>query len=159
MKLHLLRHAKTDPNSKTGKDFDRCILPKGIAQSQKLAEHFQENVPDIDVWCSEATRTRETLNIIQEKRSFTHVKYSRDYYLASREKLLNSLWLRPGNDDLLIVGHNYGISDLATYLADEYIELRTGGYICIEFDGFSWQEISKGLGIITEQYRPKVRLS
>jgi phosphohistidine phosphatase SixA len=45
MKLYLLRHAKTDQHSTTGKDFDRSLLPRGKHQSLLMAEHFtNENI-------------------------------------------------------------------------------------------------------------------
>ena len=42
MKLHLLRHCKTETMTPTGKDFDRKLLPKGVAQSKLLAEFFNK---------------------------------------------------------------------------------------------------------------------
>lgn len=158
MKLHLLRHAKTDQWSVTGRDFDRRLLPKGIAQSNVLGEHLPGmNVQQ--VWCSSAVRTRETLSILQHYQSFKDVQYSDGLYLCSREDLLKSLWNHKQSGDVFIIGHNFGISDLATYLTDEHIELRTCEYICIEFAGAkSWAETSGGTGDIRYRYRPKVLL-
>ena len=158
MKLHLLRHAKTNPQSSTGRDFDRELLPKGIKQSEDLALFFQKEVSVDTVWCSDAARTRKTLSIIQDINTFQELSYSEELYLCSREVYLNKLWNHDSSEDVLIVGHNFGISDLATYLTDIRIELRTSGYICIEFQADSWQETSRGMGEIIREYRPKVSL-
>lgn len=158
MKLHLLRHAKTNQQSPTGRDFDRELLPKGRAQCHILDRYFEENVQVDDVWCSSAKRTRQTLELIQVKNSFANVSFHDDLYLCSTQTFLQKLWKRPGNDDLLIIGHNFGISDLAVYFTGEDMELRTGGYVCIEFDGLNWTETSRDTGTITASIRPKVNL-
>ena len=158
MKLHLLRHGKTHQQSDSGRDFDRKLNPKGIAQCELLGEYLADKLSDCETWCSAAKRTRETFSNVTKKIELNKVAMREDLYLCSRETLIEALWQRSGDSDLLIIGHNYGISDLATYLLDERIELRTGGYICIEFVDFRWEEISRGLGTIADQYRPQVRL-
>lgn len=158
MKLHLLRHGKTQQQSSTGRDFDRELNQKGIVQCEMLSNYFKKIDLNCEVWCSGARRTRQTYANISKEQQFEKVVMRDDFYLSSRDTMLKALWGRPGDNDMLIVGHNYGISDLATYLTDVRIELRTGGYICIEFDGFKWEELSRGLGTIADQYRPKVNL-
>ncbi len=158
MKLHLLRHGKTHQHSDSGRDFDRKLNAKGLAQCDLLGDYFTAKEFDCEAWCSGAVRTRETFTQVAEKVDLGSVVMREDLYLCSRAVMLEALWARPGSDDLLIVGHNFGISDLATYLTDERIELSTGGYICISFDGMSWEEISRGTGTIWDQYRPMVTL-
>lgn len=158
MKLHLLRHGKTHQLSDSGRDFDRKLNEKGIVQCQLMGEYLSKKELDCEIWCSAAKRTRGTYSNITKKIELNKIVMRDDFYLCSRETLLEALWQRSGNDDLLIIGHNFGISDLATFLTDERIELRTGAYICIDFNDFSWEEISRGLGTISDQYRPKVDL-
>lgn len=158
MKLHLLRHGKTQRQSSTGRDFDRELNEKGLAQCQLLGEYFKKNDLNCETWCSSAKRTRQTYSNVAKHLELSKIVMREDFYLCSRQTLLEAIWERSGNDDLFIIGHNYGISDLATYLTDVRIELRTGGYICIEFTDFRWEEVSRGLGVIADQYRPKVVL-
>lgn len=158
MKLHLLRHGKTHQESSTGRDYDRKLNEKGIVQCALIGEYFENKKLDCEVWCSSSKRTRETYSNVAKKVDLKNVVMRDDFYLCSRETFLKALWQRAGNDDVLIVGHNYGISDLATYLTDVRIELSTGGYVCIEFVDSQWAEISRGLGIISDQYRPQVDL-
>ena len=157
MKLHLLRHAKTHQKSPTGKDFDRELLPRGIAQSEALADYLQDKISGIDVWCSDATRTRQTLGILAKTISLGHTSYFKALYLCSYRQYLSMLNHRRGGSELLIVGHNFGISDIANYFTGESSELRTGGYVCIEFDGLAWAEVSRDTGTIVDRYRPSVR--
>lgn len=156
MKLHLLRHAKTNQSSSTGRDFDRKLLPKGINQSQALGTFLGPYIKDVEIWCSDASRTKETLSIIQKYVSLSKPKFLKQLYLASRDEILDMLWNNESDRDLLIIGHNYGISDVASYFLDEHIELKTGGYIVIDFDIDSWEESSRGLGTKIIEYRPEV---
>lgn len=151
MKLYLLRHAKTDQNSSTGKDFDRRLLPKGIAQCAMMKEHLS-GIKDLHVLCSGAARTRQTLEEIDLKKAT--VEFRDELYLCSKETILNAIWETKSDKDLMIIGHNYGISDAAGYLLEDYIEMRTCELIVFEFNIESWKEVSMGLGDLVDRYRP-----
>jgi len=154
MKLHIIRHAKTDSYSSTGKDIDRPLLPEGIKQANELREYFN-TVNEIEtIWCSEARRTKQTAEIVLND---THPapEYEHDLYLASKQTMLQLLWNFKSAGDLLIIGHNFGISDLTHYLTGEYVQLETAEYVCIEFNCDSWTETSMGTGTIVDRYHPK----
>ena len=57
-----------------------------------------------------------------------------------KKTYLKLIWQENHPDDLVLIGHNFGISDLANYFLDNQIELRTAEYICIEFPFDSWGE-------------------
>lgn len=156
MKLHLLRHAKTSPTSDTGKDIDRPLSVKGISQSNLMGNYLINKGNLVDVWCSSAVRTRQTLDIVQYHAALNQASIKDDLYLCSRDLYLEMLWKHEGKNDLIIIGHNFGISDLATYLTDVRIEMKTSEYYCIEFKGLTFKEISRGTGSIVNHYRPQV---
>jgi phosphohistidine phosphatase SixA len=79
-----------------------------------------------------------------------------ELYLGDRESYLRIIWDLKHDKDLMIVGHNEGISDFASYLLDQEIHLKTGHYLCIEFDAKKWNETSKGTGEIVTNFRPSV---
>lgn len=155
LRLHLLRHAKTEQFSPSGNDFDRYLMEKGTRQCDALVDHFSGISGIKNVWCSDATRTRQTLEPLSIL-GLPKAEYSKDLYLCSYKAILERIWKHTDAGDLLIVGHNFGISDLASYFADERIELRTAGYVRIGFEVDSWKETSRGNGIIEELYRPEV---
>ncbi len=153
LQLHLLRHAKTEQFSPTGKDFDRFLMKKGLRQREDLKQFFK-TVPNIEhVWCSSAKRTRETLEVLE---GLPSPQFFDDLYLCSHKMMLKMLWESKLEGDILIVGHNFGISDLVNYFCDTDIELRTGQYACISFDCDSWAETFRGTGTIAQLYRPEV---
>ena len=157
MKLHLLRHAKTEVSSSSGKDFDRELMTKGIIQANLMGQYLMNSDLNIrETYCSEAVRTSQTLSIISKFVVCGKISLQNDLYLADRETLLAIIWKIKHKGDLLIIGHNDGLSQLASYFADQYIHLKTCGYVCLEFRADSWKETSIGTGSVIADYRPQV---
>ena len=158
MKLHLLRHAKTDQNSLTGKDFDRKLLKKGKDQSEEMGKYFKkQNFNPSKIICSTAERTRETITIIQTEQKFnSKIEYVDEIYLAEKEKIFSIISNISEGEDVFIIGHNNGLSDLASYLVDDFIDLSTCDFVTIQFKMDTWEEISKGLGVVIDRYHPMV---
>lgn len=158
--LYILRHAKTNQVSPTGKDFDRELLPKGDQQLQLLRQFFKEHAfkNATDIWVSSAKRTRQTFEgirkTLESSGRIASIQFFDDLYLASRGDLLRRIWEQSSENNLLIVGHNFGISDLASYFTEKDIELRTGECIRLSFDCDNWKETSSGLAIVADRFRP-----
>lgn len=159
MKIHLIRHAKTAQNSETGFDFDRKLLPKGIVQANVLASYLlTHEVKPVCVFCSDAVRTKETMEILQHTNQIKEIHYSNDFYLCEREIYLKTIWNLKHGKDLLFLGHNDGLSEFASYLTETFVSLKTGEYMCINFTTDKWNEVSRGTGTILDQFRPTVYL-
>ena len=158
MKLHILRHAKTQVIAATNKDFDRKLLPKGIAQAESMGKFLNEKLSrKITVHCSSSARTMQTANIVQSAFEFRDIRYTDKLYHADLHALLDFVWSIEEQDDFLLIGHNEGISDLASYFTEKFISLKTAEYICIEFNVSSWKETSRGLGQVADSFRPEVK--
>lgn len=155
--LYILRHAKTNQLSKTGRDYDRELLPKGIAQIQ-LLQPFLETVGMSDatkIYVSAAKRTRQTFAGIKEQFLKNEFSFHEELYLASKNELLHFLWNLDTKEDVFFIGHNEGISELASYFLDEYVELATAEFIHLQFDCETWAETSRGLATKKSQFHPK----
>jgi phosphohistidine phosphatase len=159
--LNLIRHAKTNQVSPTGSDFDRALLDKGISQSNVLGNYLQTHHIELGkVLCSSALRTQQTRSIIcQHLSEQCNFVFSKKLYLCSHIELLNVI-VEFGKDEetITIVGHNEGISDLASHLSGEFVHLRTSEMISFTFPFDSWEYVINGTGVITFQYRPEVFL-
>ncbi|NRA12782.1 MAG: histidine phosphatase family protein [Crocinitomicaceae bacterium] len=153
MKLHILRHAKTEDTSHSEKDVDRRLHAQGIDQAKTLRGFFESITSLDEIWCSNAQRTRQTSEIVLQNIHPTP-NYTADLYMASKQNIIQKLWRFDSNKELLIIGHNFGISDLVNYFTDDNIQLNTGEYVCLEFNLDSWTETSMGTAVILDQYRP-----
>ncbi len=156
MKLHLLRHAKTKVLSINGKDIDRELAEKGLRQAIEMKAFLtKSDWKKTLLLCSDATRTKQTLDNITLQRQFKTIEYTNELYLAEAHQL-KSLIAVQGNYDLFIIGHNDGLSALAEELCSNSICLKTCEYIEIECPGNDWSDIFIQKGRITAQFHPKV---
>ncbi len=105
--LHILRHAKTNPFSSSGKDIDRELLPKGIKQALLFRKEKASCINNIKIICSPSQRTKQTLELIKSNLGYSIVEYVDILYLASSNEI-ESLINKQGKakEDLFIIGHN-----------------------------------------------------
>lgn len=118
-RLHLLRHAKSSWDDLAVDDHERPLAPRGrkaaAAMAMWLAEH--EVRPQL-VLCSTATRTRQTLGRLLPALGDPEIAYEDGLYHAGADALLERLRAVPGSTgEVLLVGHNPGLQELAVLLA------------------------------------------
>ena len=88
--LHLLRHAKTNQLSPTGKDFDRELLPKGIKQCAEMKTFLSNESIHIDqILCSKAKRTLQTHELCALNKEITH--FSKNLYLCTSMEMIQEI--------------------------------------------------------------------
>ena len=154
MKLHLLRHAKTNQVSPTGKDFDRELLPRGYEQITELKLFLKEYpIAPKTILCSSAIRTRQTLAEIKELWPGADIQYLDDLYLAEKEEILKLICAQNSPHEILVVGHNEGLSELAMNLAHPRHLLKTCGFMSLEFPFESSAYISQDTGSVLGVFR------
>ncbi|MEY4605164.1 MAG: hypothetical protein RIT43_2456 [Bacteroidota bacterium] len=157
MKLYLIRHAKTDQKSSTGLDFDRELLPRGVAQSKDLRAYIESiDVSVGTVLCSTARRTRQTFYHVRGAKEDS-VRFLDTLYLADRQTLLKEITRVEHNSDLMLIGHNDGITELAEYLTGADIYLKTGMLCILHFNGACWAELSAETATVEGFYRSECR--
>ena len=138
MKIHLLRHAKTEVLSPTGKDFYRELAEKGLRQAIEMKAFLSKtDWKKTLLLCSDASRTKQTLENVALEGQFKAIEYSNELYLAEAMHL-KTLIADQENYDLFIIGHNNGLSELAEELCSNSICLKTCEYIQIECDENDW---------------------
>jgi len=119
--LHLLRHAKS--STKEGvEDYERPLSRRGRKTARRVGRNLSAKLGTVDlVLCSSARRTRETLDFVLDEFSpRPRTSIEDELYLASREKLAARLGrLDPRDGNVLLIGHNPGLQELAIALADE----------------------------------------
>lgn len=114
------------------------------------------------VVCSTAARARQTLDLVLPALGEPHVELEKDAYLASAAELTRRLReLPPEAGEVMLVGHNPGLLDLARALADErgrdalVDNLPTGALVTLELPADSWADIEEGSASLTSFVKPR----
>ena len=119
-KLHLLRHAKSSWK-KHVEDHQRRLNRRGREAARRVGRRLRAAVGELDlVLCSSAVRTRETMEfVLADYKVRPRILIEDELYAASPEKLMDRL-RRLDEDDrnVLLIGHNPGLHELAITLAD-----------------------------------------
>jgi phosphohistidine phosphatase len=150
MNLFLIRHGEAKAKKMLQSDFERPLNKTGIDEAKKLNLYLQNRDFNADLYCSDALRTQQTLailNVFKEKNQI----FEHRLYHASLESLLRFIWQQKNTNDLIIVGHNNGLSELIHYFTPQTSCLPTAGFVEITFDCTQWAETSKEMGKIVQQ--------
>ena len=151
MKLYLVRHANA-LESPLG-DYERKLSEKGNVECVDLRSFIlsKKITSKNKVLCSAAQRTKETYSNI-----FTTpegVSFHKRLYLANAMDLLDFICSIDSDEDIVLIGHNNGLSQLASYLTAKHIVMRTASCVEIRFPFDHSKLISKGTGEIYSHHR------
>jgi phosphohistidine phosphatase len=156
LKIHLLRHAKTEALSPSGKDVHRELNAKGKRQVAEMKLFLsKKDWGNTTVLCSAAVRTQQTLKLLALASSFHKVTITERLYLAESTEIENYI-ASPESQDIFIIGHNNGLSDFAQELINEPYLLKTCSYLEIEVEGENWSEFKSRSGKIISHFHPEV---
>ena len=118
--LHLLRHAKSSWKEDV-EDHERRLNRRGRKAARWVGRCLPTAVGVLDlVLCSSALRTRETMELVLADYAVRPRRIIEDeLYAASPETLTARLRrLAEDNTNVLLIGHNPGLHELAMTLAD-----------------------------------------
>ncbi|XVF75127.1 hypothetical protein PTKIN_Ptkin13bG0162700 [Pterospermum kingtungense] len=151
-RLILLRHAKSSWQHPSLRDHDRPLSKNGRADAIVVSQKLQQMgwIPKL-ILLSDALRTRETLNIMQEQvRGFIEAEVhfiSSFYSIAAMDgqtaEHLQRIICQYSRDEILTImcmGHNKGWEEAASMFTGASIELNTCNAALLEATGKSWEE-------------------
>lgn len=149
--LILLRHGEAGFSD--GVDFQRQLTLRGKEQLNNLGQHLILRELEIDrMYCSSATRTRETAEIIKSHLPVKEEIYDKEIYSANLEILLKILEETPKEvQTCLLIGHNPTISLLVSHIsAGDYIGLQPGTMAILDLEIADWYMIGMNTASLRE---------
>ena len=150
--LTLFRHAKTERDSTTGRDFDRRLVERGQQDSKRMGEEIRALGLEFDlVLSSPAARAAETAELAGLASRFDE----RIYDAASSELLAIVQGAPEEAGRMAMVGHNPGFERLASRLIGQDVEMPTGSLIEIEILVERWTDVEDSGGRLKRFVRPK----
>ena len=117
--LHLLRHAKSGSEA-AGDDHQRALTRRGVIAARLVGRNLPAATGPLDlVLCSSARRARRTMELaLAAYPEPPRVAIEEALYLATRNQLLARLRrLSEADRNVLLIGHNPGLHELALALA------------------------------------------
>jgi phosphohistidine phosphatase len=145
-KLYLLRHAEAELFAASDQDFDRKLSSTGQNNMLQVGSIYRNTLSVDAVFCSAATRTRETWKLLNLDKGTC--SFHTELYGASSDELIQFIHGIPNVfSRILLIGHNPGLSDLASYLTDEFYSLHTGQLLEIDLESSDWKMLSRGIGV------------
>jgi phosphohistidine phosphatase len=156
--LLLLRHAKSDWNDVSLRDFERPLAPRGRRDAPRVGEALKRRgpLPDLII-SSPATRARETIEAVMQSADLeASLQFDESIYGASSAELVSLIRRLPAASNCaLVVGHNPGFEDLVARLTGQTERMPTAGLACIEFQIDSWENVEDGEGRLAWLLTPK----
>ncbi|MCL5446241.1 MAG: histidine phosphatase family protein [Actinobacteria bacterium] len=159
LRLMLLRHAKSTWDDPGLLDHDRPLTSRGRKAATRIGDHLRKEgiQPDL-VLCSSSVRTRQTLEQLRLDGGIETV-FDDSLYRASASDMIRYLG-RTGDGALsvLMIGHNPGISDLATVLVvepDQVFFLPTAGLVDLYLTVPAWSDIQPDSAVLNHIVMPR----
>lgn len=149
--LYIIRHAKSSWDNPDLSDFDRPLNERGKRDAPKMGRRLKEReiAPDL-MLSSPANRALTTCQGIANILGYTkeRIKTDRRIYHASAGELFEIVTSFNDNfDEVMIFGHNPGLTDFANELLNERImNVPTCGIVAGKLKIKSWKEIKPGCG-------------
>ncbi|MGA7802066.1 MAG: histidine phosphatase family protein [Gammaproteobacteria bacterium] len=145
-RLALVRHAKSSWKEAGLSDFDRPLNGRGKRDAPLMGKRLAGRGLKPDrLLSSPAKRALSTASVIAGELGYpveAIVTDGRIYEAAVSDLLAVIGEQDPACDDLMVVGHNPGLTDLCNHIAARSIaNLPTGGVFCVEFKIAEWQEV------------------
>ncbi|MEZ5565801.1 MAG: histidine phosphatase family protein [Gammaproteobacteria bacterium] len=151
--LTLLRHAKASweqPSATVAElpDHDRPLNEQGERDAPIMGQRLRQRGARPTLFLtSPAVRARQTARIVAREIGFPQEFLQRelDLYLATPEQILAVLARQESSfRDVIVCGHNPGLTDLANRLTGAGIDnIPTAGIVVIELPTHNWADIGQ----------------
>ena len=141
--LTLVRHAKSSWKNPSLRDRERPLNKRGERDAPKMGKRIvAAGIRPSLIISSPATRAWTTAKAVAAEIGYPHEFLQRedDLYLASLDRLLDVVAAQdPGFNNLMLFGHNPGLTDFANYLCPGLTDnVPTAGVVCVEFEADDW---------------------
>lgn len=149
--LYLTRHAESDWKDTDTSDFERTLNESGKKEASFIGLQLNnlEVTPHL-ITSSSAKRAYQTIQLISNEIDypFDAIEFNKSIYNANLNDLLKIVHHLPNNhSNIMLVGHNPTMTDLANYLTGNAIgNMPTCSVFKIELHIDNWQEIIQGIG-------------
>lgn len=148
-RLTLFRHAKSSWSESSLADHERVLSARGERDAPTMGERLAARKfrPSLII-SSSAVRARRTAKLVAAALNYPDefLQIEKELYLATARKILELVCAQADNfGDLLLIGHNPGLTELVNQLlpALNMDNLPTSGIVAMDFKTTEWSQISE----------------
>ena len=156
--LLLLRHAKSDWDDPSLRDFDRPLAARGKRDAPRIGKALRKRgpLPDLIV-SSPAARAKATIKAVSKAAGLDlEIQFDETVYGASCPELMKLIRRLPDRRSCaLLVGHNPGFEDLVGRLSGSHERMPTAALACLQFQTDHWEDVNDGEGKLGWLLTPK----
>ena len=158
--VYFVRHAKSSWADPFLSDEERPLNARGKRDAPFMASMMvlKEKTPDLII-SSTAVRARRTAGYFRKAFGLKKNQLIKDHrlYLASPQVMIDTIRELPDQyESVYIFGHNPGMTDIANFFANDYVEnVPTCGIFKVTCEVDAWYEINKYNSKLTVFYFPK----
>lgn len=167
LRLYLLRHAKSSWSDPSLHDFDRPLNKRGQRDAPRMGAWMRKNGHQPErILCSSSMRTKQTLGgILTGLDGEFSLALLDDLYEGNAPDYL--LLLRDhaeGSNNVMIIGHNTGLQEIALRLAgkgesgqiaDMEYKYPTSALAILDFPVNSWNDVTAASGQLVDFIKPR----
>lgn len=160
--LILIRHAKSDWNDFSARDFDRELNARGKRDAPLMGQRLaaRDIQPDALV-VSTACRAKATARLMTPALSFSFadIDWRDELYLASPSTMKSVIRQTADHiQTLALLAHNPGITELANQLTGTDINnVPTCGVITLDLPVDHWEEVSNNASLLDFDYPKRLQ--
>ncbi|WP_194974925.1 SixA phosphatase family protein [Aquiflexum lacus] len=152
--LYVLRHGEARPGIGIKGDFLRELTVDGRQQLKRLAEYLKSIDFKTDlILVSPAKRTQQSLEILTTTLAIKNNQITHDeIFDAEPQTLLDIINnINQPSNNILLVGHNPGISSLVSFVSGQnYISMKPGMMAVLEILVDDWRSLGANTGVLKE---------
>jgi phosphohistidine phosphatase len=156
--LMLLRHAKSDWDDPSLRDFDRPLAARGKRDAPRIGKAIKKRgtIPDIII-SSPAVRAVQTIEaVVQSAGLQISPRLEESIYGAVASDLMKLIRQLPDSSNCaLLVGHNPTFEQLLARLTGAQEHMPTAALACIEFQIDHWADVEDAGGKLAWLLTPK----
>jgi phosphohistidine phosphatase len=153
--LILVRHAEANASKGNQLDFDRSLSVNGENQAHEMRRHLHA-FSSVNILSSSSVRTTETAKILNQDWN-QGIAYFKELYNASADEILFCIQSQSTLQNLVIIAHNPGISQLYYELTGDWNAFSPCSFGIIETPVEHWGTLTaekklKGIFISPEHH-------
>ncbi len=157
--VFIMRHAKSDWSQDGTPDHDRPLNQRGLRDAPRMGTLLATLGVTVDlVVSSTATRARTTAEAVVASAQWKiPIHLNQELYLAPPDTWIEALQNLPDScKNILLVGHNPGMTELVTVLTGETVSMATAAIAEVSLSLPNWSELNvRRQHELIEHYYPK----